>query len=110
MRLSKDTIRIMGFILDAVMNKIELVSGIAEISGLKKAEAEKALDAFIQTVETELSRGEEIRLVGFGTFTVAKRAATEGRNPKTGEALSIPERIVPKFKPGKQLKDAVSKG
>lgn len=91
------------------MNKIELVSGIAEVSGLKKIEAEKALDAFIKVVEKELAKGEEIRLVGFGSFTVAKRAATEGRNPKTGETLSIPERIVPKFKPGKQLKDAVAK-
>lgn len=90
------------------MNKIELVTGIAEISGLKKVEAEKALDAFMAVIERELSKGEEVRLVGFGTFTVAKRAATEGRNPKTGEALSIPERTVPKFKPGKQLKDAVA--
>jgi DNA-binding protein HU-beta len=89
------------------MNKVELVSGIAETSGLKKVEAERALDAFVQVIEKELSKGEEIRLVGFGTFSVSTRAATEGRNPKTGDPISIPERKVPKFKPGKQLKDAV---
>jgi DNA-binding protein HU-beta len=89
------------------MNKVELVSGIAEESGLKKVEAEKALDAFVRVVEKELANGEEIRLVGFGTFSVSKRAATEGRNPKTGAPIAIPARNVPKFKPGKQLRDVV---
>ncbi|MDR2075094.1 MAG: HU family DNA-binding protein [Holosporales bacterium] len=87
------------------MNKVELVTEIAEVSGLKKIEAEKALDAFVRVVEKALAKGDEIRLVGFGTFSVSKRAATEGRNPKTGAPISIPERKVPKFKPGKQLKD-----
>lgn len=90
------------------MNKVELVASMAEFSGLKKIDAEKALDAFMKTVEDELANGEEIRLVGFGTFSVSKRAATEGRNPKTGTPISIAARNVPKFKPGKQLKDAVS--
>lgn len=90
------------------MNKVELVSSMAEISGLKKVDAEKALDAFIKVVEKELSNGEEIRLIGFGTFLVSKRSQTEGRNPKTGETIVIPERVVPKFKPGKQLKDSVA--
>ena len=90
------------------MNKVDLISSIAGISGLKKVEAEKALDAFMETVITELAKGEEIRLVGFGTFKVMHRAETEGRNMKTKEPMTIPARNVPKFKPGKQLKDAVS--
>lgn len=89
------------------MNKSELISGIAEISGLTKADSERALDAFIKTVESTLKSGDDIRLVGFGTFCVATRSATIARNPRTGEEISIPERTVPKFKPGKQLKDSV---
>lgn len=91
------------------MNKSELVASIAEISKLTKIDSEKALDAIIKTVEDTLKAGEEIRLVGFGTFSVVKKAATTGRNPRTGEEIKIPERISPKFKPGKQLKDAVIK-
>ena len=94
----------------SIMNRVELVASIAEISGLKKIEAEKALAAFIDTVTSELSRGEEIRLVGFGTFSITHRNATEGRNMKTGEPMKIPARDLPKFKPGKQLKDAVAQG
>lgn len=90
------------------MNKVELVSEIAEQANIKKAEAEKALDAFIDVVTKCLAKGEEIRLIGFGSFCAFERKATEGRNPKTGEALSIPAKLVPKFKPGKQLKDAVA--
>ena len=90
------------------MNRVELVASIANISGLKKAEAEKALSAFIETVTSELAKGEEIRLIGFGTFAVSHRNATEGRNMRTGEPMTIPARNLPKFKPGKQLKDAVS--
>lgn len=92
-----------------VMNRIELVASIAELSGLKKIEAEKALSAFIDVVTSELAKGEEIRLVGFGNFVVTHRNATEGRNMQTGEPMKIPARDVPKFKPGKQLKDAVAK-
>lgn len=88
------------------MNKVELVSSMAEKAGLKKLEAEKALDAFISAVTEELSDGGEVRLVGFGTFSVSKRAAMDGRNPKTGDPITIPERVIPKFKPGKQLKDS----
>jgi DNA-binding protein HU-beta len=91
------------------MNRVELIASIASISGLKKTEAEKALSAFIETVTSELSRGEEIRLVGFGTFTIMHRNATEGRNMRTGEPMKIPARDIPKFKPGKQLKEAVAK-
>lgn len=90
------------------MNKMELISDISEISGLKKIDAEKVLDAFMSVVEKELVKGEDIRLVGFGTFSVAKRSQTEGRNPKTGESIIIPAKFVPKFKPGKQLKDSIA--
>ncbi|MDR1488424.1 MAG: HU family DNA-binding protein [Holosporales bacterium] len=92
------------------MNKIELVASMADISGLKKIEAERALDAFVESVEKELSHEGEVRLVGFGTFSVLRKAATEGRNPKTGAPIAIPARSVPKFKPGKQLKDVVENG
>ncbi|MDR1234110.1 MAG: HU family DNA-binding protein [Holosporales bacterium] len=90
------------------MNRVDFVSSIASISGLKKVDAEKALSAFIQTVTAELARGEEIRLVGFGTFKTMHRKATEGRNMQTKAQMTIPARNIPKFKPGKQLKDAVS--
>ena len=90
------------------MNRVDLVASMANLSGLKKADADKALTAFIETVTAELAKGEEIRLVGFGTFAVSHRNATEGRNMRTGEPMTIPARNLPKFKPGKQLKDAVS--
>ncbi len=90
------------------MNRVDLISSIAELSGLKKVEAEKALNAFIETVTTELSKGEEIRLIGFGTFKVMHRAESEGRNMKTKEPMTIAARNIPKFKPGKQLKEAVA--
>ncbi len=91
------------------MNKTELVANIAELAKLTKTEAERALDAFTKVVENSLSSGEEVRLIGFGTFCTIKREATTGHNPKTGEKINIPAKIAPKFKPGKQLKDAVSK-
>jgi DNA-binding protein HU-beta len=92
------------------MNRTELVAMVAETAGMKKAEVDKVLTAFVSVVTGEMSRGEEVRLVGFGTFKVSQRAATEGRNMKTGEPITIPARNTPKFKPGKQLKDAVSGG
>jgi DNA-binding protein HU-beta len=91
------------------MNRVDLVASIASAAGLKKTEADKALSAFIDTVTGELARGEEVRLVGFGTFSVTHRNATEGRNMKTGEPMKIPARDIPKFKSGKQLKEAVAK-
>ncbi|MDR0630496.1 MAG: HU family DNA-binding protein [Holosporales bacterium] len=92
------------------MNRVELITNMAKISGLKKSDIDKALNAFIDVVTEELSRGEEIRLVGFGTFKVLYRAETEARNMKTGAPITIPARNTPKFKPGKQLKDAVAAG
>lgn len=91
------------------MNKNELVANVATKSGLTKVDAAKAVDAFVESVSKELSKGGEVRLVGFGTFAVAKRKATEGRNPRTGAVIKIPASKQPKFKPGKALKDQVNK-
>ena len=91
------------------MNKAELVAAIAEKTDLSKKDSEKALKAFIDVVTEELTKGEKIQLVGFGTFEVAERSAREGRNPQTGETMSIPASKAPKFKAGKALKDAVNK-
>ena len=90
------------------MNKNELLSSIASEAGLTKADAGKALDAFISSITTALKGGNEVRLVGFGTFAVAKRAATTGRNPRTGETIKIKARKQAKFKAGKTLQDAVN--
>ena len=90
------------------MNKNELISSMASEAGLTKADAGKALDAFISSITTALKGGDEVRLVGFGTFAVTKRAATTGRNPRTGETIKIKARKQPKFKAGKTLQDAVN--
>ena len=89
------------------MNKNELVDAVANSTGLKKQEAEKAVDAVFDCIAGELKKGSEVRLVGFGTFTVTQRAASEGRNPRTGEKIAIAASKLPKFRAGKQLKDAV---
>ena len=90
------------------MNKNELVSAVAENAGLTKADAARAVDAFIAVVSHALKKGGDVRLVGFGTFAVAKRAATEGRNPRTGAKIKIAASKRPKFKAGKALIDAVN--
>lgn len=90
------------------MSRQELVANIAERTELSKKDAEKALKAFIDTVSEELAKGEKIQLVGFGTFEVVERPAREGRNPKTGESMSIAASKVAKFKAGKALKDIVN--
>lgn len=90
------------------MNKTELVSAIAEKSGLSKADSEKALNAFTDAVTSELKNGGKVQLVGFGTFEVSKRAARTGKNPQTGEPLEIAACKAPKFKAGKALKDALN--
>ncbi|MCL2020793.1 MAG: HU family DNA-binding protein [Betaproteobacteria bacterium] len=90
------------------MNKSELIDAIAAEAKLTKADAGDALDATIAVVTQTLKKGDKIALVGFGTFQVDKRAARKGRNPQTGKPLSIPATNVPKFKPGKTLKDAVN--
>ena len=90
------------------MNKTELVAAVAEKAELSKKDSEKALKAFIDVVAEELKKGEKIQLVGFGTFEVAERAAREGRNPLTGEKMTIKASKAPKFKAGKALKDIVN--
>ncbi len=89
------------------MNKQELVAVVAEKASLSKADTAKAVDAVFEAISDALKSGDEVRLVGFGTFAVAERAATEGRNPRTGEKIAIPASKQPKFKAGKGLKDAV---
>ncbi|QMT33235.1 HU family DNA-binding protein [Conchiformibius steedae DSM 2580] len=89
------------------MNKSELIDAIAQESGLNKTDAGKALDAFTTVVKNTLQQGDTITLVGFGSFSVAERAERQGLNPKTKEPLTIPAARVPKFKPGKALKDAL---
>ena len=82
------------------MNKTELVAAIAEQAEISKKDAEKALKAFTDVVAEELKKGEKIQLVGFGTFEVSERAAREGRNPQTGETMTIAASKTPKFKSG----------
>ncbi len=89
------------------MNKTELVAAIAEKTGLAKKDAEKALAAFVETVEAELKKGEKIQLVGFGTFEVRERAARNGINPLTKQPIKIAAAKNPVFKAGKALKDAI---
>ena len=91
------------------MNKTELVAAIADQAGLSKKDAEKALNAFTDTVKKELKKKDgKVQLVGFGTFDVTKRAAREGRNPQTGAKMKIKASKAPRFKAGKALKDAVN--
>ncbi len=90
------------------MNKNDLVATVANSSGLSKVDALKAVDAVFDAITTAMKTGDEVRLVGFGTFNVTERAASEGRNPRTGEKISIPASRMPKFKPGKQLKEAMN--
>lgn len=91
------------------MNKNELISKVAESAGFTKADASKAVDAVFDTIKAQLKRGQDVRLVNFGTFLVTKRAATEGRNPRTGKPIKIPASKQPKFRAGKVLKEAVNK-
>ncbi len=90
------------------MNKTELVAAVAEKSGLAKKDAEKAVKAFTDVVTEELVKGEKVQIVGFGTCEVSERAAREGRNPRSGEPMTIEASRMPKFKAGKALKDIVN--
>jgi len=89
------------------MNKEQIIEAMAAKADISKKAAADALDAFIDSVTTTLKSGGTVALTGFGTFQTSKRAARDGRNPATGAALKIPAMTVPKFKPGKNLKDAV---
>ena len=90
------------------MNKTELIDAIAAAADLPKASAGRALDAVIDNITDSLKKGDQVALVGFGTFVVKHRNARTGRNPKTGEAIEIAASNVPSFKAGKALKDAVN--
>lgn len=90
------------------MNKSELIDSMAEASGLTKTDSAKALDAFISAVSGALKSGEDIRLVGFGTFATSQRAATTAINPRTRQTVKVPARKVAKFKAGKTLQDVVN--
>lgn len=90
------------------MNKTELIDHIANSTDVSKATATRVLDAAISAVKTTLSEGGTVSLVGFGTFSVGRRAARVGRNPKTGNAIKIKASKVPKFRPGKALKEALN--
>ncbi|MED4256571.1 bacterial nucleoid protein Hbs [Priestia megaterium] len=89
------------------MKKAEFVEAVASKSELTKQEAKKAVDALFETISTTLAKGEKVQLVGFGTFEVRERAERTGRNPQTGEEMTIPATKVPGFKVGKELKEAV---
>jgi DNA-binding protein HU-beta len=89
------------------MNKKELISALADASGKSKKEAGEMLDTFVQVVSDALSKDEEVKLVGFGTFSVVERKARKGVNPLTKEAIDIPATKVPKFKAGNDLKEKV---
>jgi len=92
------------------MNKNELVSVVAEKAGLSKQDATSAVDAVFDALQGAMAKGDDVRLVGFGTFSVSHRAASKGRNPSTGAEVDIPARNVARFTPGKGLKDAVNAG
>jgi len=89
------------------MNKEELVSAVAKKAGLSKKDSEEAIKAALDAIKDTLKKGGKVTFTGFGTFMVAKRAARKGVNPQTGAEIKIPARKVPKFKPGKGLKEAV---
>ena len=90
------------------MNKTELIDAIAEEAGLSKADAKKALEAFLASIEKTLKKGDKISLVGFGSWSVSEKPAREGRNPKTGETIKIAAKKVIKLKAGAELSNAVN--
>ncbi|HSD33883.1 MAG TPA: HU family DNA-binding protein [Alphaproteobacteria bacterium] len=90
------------------MNKNDLVGVVSTQTGMSRTDATRAVDGVFDAITDALKKGDEVRLVGFGTFTVARRAASEGRNPRTGEKIQIPASKQPKFKAGKGLKDAIN--
>lgn len=95
--------------MEKPLNKQELVAAVAEKTELSKAKSIEAVDAVLSTIEETLSNNQEVRLIGFGSFVTAHRKAAKGRNPRTGEEIKIPASTTVRFKPGKGLKEAVSK-
>lgn len=96
-----------GFLKGHAVNKNDLVASVAEHSSLTKTDAASAVDAVFDSIKNALGKGDEVRLIGFGTFSVVNRKASTGRNPKTGEVIQVPASRQPKFKAGKPLKEAV---
>jgi DNA-binding protein HU-beta len=90
------------------MNKQELIVRVAELTGVGRGDASHTVETVFDIISDALKRGDEVRLVGFGTFSCSRRKASTGRNPRTGEPMQIKESTQPKFKPGKGLKDAVN--
>jgi DNA-binding protein HU-beta len=90
------------------VNKNDLVNQVSDNTGLSKSDSAKAVDSVLDTITDTLKSGGDVRLVGFGTFLVSKRKATTGRNPQTGAAINIPAANVPKFRPGKALKESLN--
>ncbi len=91
------------------MSKADIVEKIAKDAGISKAASERAVNAFIEAVTNSLKKGQSVTLVGFGTFSVGKRAARKGRNPKTGEEIKIKAKKVARFRPGAALREAVNR-
>jgi DNA-binding protein HU-beta len=89
------------------MNKAELIEAVSKVTEMTKADTERTIDAFIETVTKNIKKKDGVKLVGFGTFLSSNRKARVGRNPQTGEEIQIPARKVPVFRPGKELKDSV---
>jgi DNA-binding protein HU-beta len=89
------------------LNKQELVASVADKAEMTKKDAEKAVNALVDSIKEALNKGDKVSLVGFGTFEVRDRAARSGRNPQSGEAIKIPAGKVPAFRPGKELKESV---
>ena len=89
------------------MNKQDLIGQVADRAGLTRSDASKAVETMLEVVTSALKRGDEVRLVGFGNFSVTRRKASTGRTPRTGEPMQIKASSQPKFRPGKALKDAV---
>lgn len=90
------------------MNQTELIDAVAQTAGIKKSDAAKVIQAVLEGLTGSLAKSEEVRIAGFGIFEVAERAAREGRNPRTGETVTIAASKAPKFKPAKQLRDALN--
>ena len=88
------------------MNKQDLANHVADTTGLARPDAARAIDVFLDTITSALARGEDVRLVGFGSFVAAERKASTGRNPRTGEPMDLAASVVPKFRVGRNLKDA----
>lgn len=89
------------------MNKAELIEAVAKLTKTTKVDAENVLNATIDTIKKSVKKGDDVTLIGFGTFTKTKRKARTGRNPQTGKEIKIPAMTVPKFRPGREFKDAV---